>query len=77
MNVQSNNHDGNQHMIDDINEQLGIFVGVPREIIRRRAEQEAERYVTSTLGLESGSLTYQLKKDNYAENFMDKMKWAI
>ena len=66
-----------QHLLDDINSAVSVFVGVPRSIIRRQAEQEAERYVSSSLGLEDDDARKDLIKLEYIDSFTDKIKWQI
>ena len=70
-------NDPTEHLINAVESSVSAFVGVTRGIINQRAEEEAEKYVSSTLGLDPESITFKLTKDQFIGMFVDKLKWQI
>ena len=71
------NIDGTEHLMNAVSAAVKSFVGVTRNAILKEAEQKAEEYVSSTLGLDDSSFSKQIVKDQFINAFTDKIKWAI
>lgn len=70
--------DGTEHLMNAIQSSVNAFVGVPRGIIQRKAEEEAEKYVVQAgISASENAIQYEMTKQQFIENFTDKMKWAI
>ena len=65
-----------EHLLNAVESAAQAFVGVPRSIIDNKAEEQAELYVSSTLGLEDG-FHKEIVKDQFKNMFIDKMKWSL
>ncbi len=61
------------HMTNDVVASVRQFINVPRSILNQRAEQEAERYVSSSRGMEDDDAK-KVAKELYISAFTDLVK---
>ena len=66
-----------KHMHEDINEQIKISIVSIYEAVNQEAENCAEIYVSSTLGLSDSEDSKQTIKNQYIDLFMEEIRKQI